>query len=34
MISPDGARTIETAFGHLAPVTCLALASTIYADNT
>ncbi|KAF0930881.1 hypothetical protein E2562_036387 [Oryza meyeriana var. granulata] len=25
LISPDGARTIETAFGHLAPVTCLAL---------
>jgi WD40 repeat protein len=27
MISPDGARTIETAFGHLAPVTCLALSA-------
>uniref|UniRef100_J3LFJ9 BEACH domain-containing protein C2 n=1 Tax=Oryza brachyantha TaxID=4533 RepID=J3LFJ9_ORYBR len=27
LISPDGARTIETAFGHLAPVTCLALSS-------
>nr|BAD27684.1 putative lysosomal trafficking regulator 2 [Oryza sativa Japonica Group] len=25
LISPDGARTIETAFGHLAPVTCVAL---------
>lgn len=25
MISPDGAKTIETASGHLAPVTCLAL---------
>ena len=27
MISPDGARTVETAFGHLAPVTCLALSA-------
>lgn len=27
MVSPDGARTIETAFGHLAPVTCLALSA-------
>ncbi|WVZ74316.1 hypothetical protein U9M48_022515 [Paspalum notatum var. saurae] len=27
MISPDGARTIETAFGHLGPVTCLALSA-------
>lgn len=25
MVSPDGAKTIETASGHLAPVTCLAL---------
>uniref|UniRef100_A0A0D9ZP04 BEACH domain-containing protein C2 n=1 Tax=Oryza glumipatula TaxID=40148 RepID=A0A0D9ZP04_9ORYZ len=25
LISPDGAKTIETATGHLAPVTCLAL---------
>jgi WD40 repeat protein len=25
LISPDGARTIETASGHIAPVTCLAL---------
>ncbi|VAH35372.1 unnamed protein product [Triticum turgidum subsp. durum] len=25
LISPDGARTIESASGHLAPVTCLAL---------
>ncbi|XP_062226373.1 BEACH domain-containing protein C2 isoform X2 [Phragmites australis] len=25
LISPDGAKTIETASGHLAPVTCLAL---------
>uniref|UniRef100_A0ACD5ZLJ8 Uncharacterized protein n=1 Tax=Avena sativa TaxID=4498 RepID=A0ACD5ZLJ8_AVESA len=25
LISPDGARTIETATGHIAPVTCLAL---------
>lgn len=25
MISPDGAKTIETASGHIAPVTCLAL---------
>uniref|UniRef100_A0A0D9VJ66 BEACH domain-containing protein n=1 Tax=Leersia perrieri TaxID=77586 RepID=A0A0D9VJ66_9ORYZ len=25
LVSLDGARTIETAFGHLAPVTCLAL---------
>ncbi|KAL6633830.1 hypothetical protein ACP70R_026501 [Stipagrostis hirtigluma subsp. patula] len=30
LISPDGARTIETAYGHLAPVTCLALS----ADST
>ncbi|OEL16682.1 BEACH domain-containing protein C2 [Dichanthelium oligosanthes] len=27
LISPDGAKTIETASGHLAPVTCLALSS-------
>ncbi|CAN6245453.1 unnamed protein product [Urochloa humidicola] len=27
MISADGARTVETAFGHLAPVTCLALSA-------
>ncbi|TVU28919.1 hypothetical protein EJB05_20457 [Eragrostis curvula] len=27
LISPDGARTIETAYGHLAPVTCLALSA-------
>ena len=27
MISPDGARTVETAFGHLAPVSCLALSA-------
>lgn len=25
LISPDGAKTIETASGHIAPVTCLAL---------
>ena len=25
LISPDGAKTIESASGHLAPVTCLAL---------
>uniref|UniRef100_K3Y4M0 BEACH domain-containing protein C2 n=1 Tax=Setaria italica TaxID=4555 RepID=K3Y4M0_SETIT len=25
LVSPDGAKTIETASGHLAPVTCLAL---------
>uniref|UniRef100_A0A0A9GF01 BEACH domain-containing protein n=1 Tax=Arundo donax TaxID=35708 RepID=A0A0A9GF01_ARUDO len=27
LISPDGARTIETAYGHLAPVTCLSLST-------
>jgi WD40 repeat protein len=27
LISPDGARTIETVYGHLAPVTCLALSA-------
>ncbi|KAK3158666.1 hypothetical protein QOZ80_2AG0140040 [Eleusine coracana subsp. coracana] len=27
LISPDGARTIETAYGHLAPVTCLGLSA-------
>ncbi|KQK00661.1 BEACH domain-containing protein C2 isoform X2 [Brachypodium distachyon] len=30
IISPDGARTIETAHGHIAPVTCLSLSP----DNT
>ncbi|CAN1188896.1 BEACH domain-containing protein C2 [Linum perenne] len=27
LISPDGAKTLETAVGHCAPVTCLALSS-------
>ena len=25
LVSSDGAKTLETAFGHCAPVTCLAL---------